>query len=60
MQGFRRYAGQAGSAIVTVARSFDPIIRFGGDEYVCGLGATDLAEASRRFEARKIERLAGR
>ncbi|HUQ44777.1 MAG TPA: diguanylate cyclase [Candidatus Limnocylindria bacterium] len=32
-------------------RSFDPIIRYGGDEFVCGLGGTDLAEATRRFDA---------
>ncbi len=32
-------------------RSFDPIIRYGGDEFVCGLGGTDLAEAQRRFDA---------
>jgi diguanylate cyclase (GGDEF)-like protein len=32
-------------------RSFDPIVRYGGDEFVCGLGGTDLAEAGRRFEA---------
>ena len=31
-------------------RSFDPIIRHGGDEFVCGLGGTDLAEAERRFD----------
>ena len=31
-------------------RSFDPIIRWGGDEFVCGLGGTDLAEAARRFD----------
>ena len=31
-------------------RSFDPIIRYGGDEFVCGLGGTDLAEAKRRFD----------
>ena len=31
-------------------RSFDPIIRYGGDEFVCGLGGTDLAEAERRFD----------
>jgi diguanylate cyclase (GGDEF)-like protein len=30
-------------------RSFDPIIRYGGDEFVCGLGGTDLEEAERRF-----------
>ena len=32
-------------------RSFDPIIRYGGDEFVCGLSGTDLADARRRFEA---------
>ena len=32
-------------------RSFDPIIRYGGDEFVCGLIGTDLDEAERRFEA---------
>ncbi len=30
-------------------RSFDPIVRYGGDEFVCGLGGTDLTEAARRF-----------
>ena len=30
-------------------RSFDPIIRFGGDEFICGLSGTDVAEARRRF-----------
>jgi diguanylate cyclase (GGDEF)-like protein len=39
------------SAIRTRLRSFDPIIRYGGDEFVCGLGGTDLAEAKRRFES---------
>ncbi|MEO8229730.1 MAG: GGDEF domain-containing protein [Chloroflexota bacterium] len=32
-------------------RSFDPIIRYGGDEFVCGLSGTDMDEAERRFEA---------
>jgi diguanylate cyclase (GGDEF)-like protein len=31
-------------------RSFDPIIRYGGDEFVCGLSGTDLPEAERRFD----------
>lgn len=31
-------------------RSFDPIVRFGGDEFVCGLGGADLADVERRFE----------
>jgi diguanylate cyclase (GGDEF)-like protein len=30
-------------------RSFDPIIRYGGDEFVCGIGGTDIEEAKRRF-----------
>ena len=32
-------------------RSFDPIVRYGGDEFVCGLTGTDLADAERRFES---------
>lgn len=32
-------------------RSFDAIIRYGGDEFVCGLGGTDLEEARRRFDS---------
>ena len=36
-------------AIRARLRSFDPIVRHGGDEFVCGLGAVDLAEAQRRF-----------
>jgi diguanylate cyclase (GGDEF)-like protein len=38
-------------AIRTKLRSFDPIVRYGGDEFVCGLTGTDLADAERRFEA---------
>jgi diguanylate cyclase (GGDEF)-like protein len=37
--------------IRTRLRSFDPITRYGGDEFVCGLGGTDLEEAERRFES---------
>jgi diguanylate cyclase (GGDEF)-like protein len=33
--------------IRTNLRSFDPITRYGGDEFVCGLGGTDLAVAVR-------------
>jgi diguanylate cyclase (GGDEF)-like protein len=32
-------------------RSFDPVVRYGGDEFVCGIGGVDLGEAERRFEA---------
>ncbi len=38
-------------AIRTRLRSFDPIVRYGGDEFVCGLGGTDIIEARRRFES---------
>jgi diguanylate cyclase (GGDEF)-like protein len=37
--------------IRTRLRSFDPITRYGGDEFVCGLSGTDVEEAERRFEA---------
>ena len=37
--------------IRTRLRSFDPIIRYGGDEFICGLGGTDLAEAKARFDS---------
>jgi diguanylate cyclase (GGDEF)-like protein len=30
-------------------RSFDPIVRYGGDEFVCGLSGTDIVEAESRF-----------
>lgn len=32
-------------------RSFDPIVRYGGDEFVCGLGTIGTEEAERRFDA---------
>lgn len=38
-------------AIRTKLRSFDPVTRYGGDEFVCGLGGTDIDEAERRFES---------
>ena len=31
-------------------RSFDPVVRYGGDEFVCGLGGIDLDEVERRFD----------
>ena len=31
-------------------RSFDPVVRYGGDEFVCGLGGADLDEVERRFD----------
>ena len=32
-------------------RPFDPIVRYGGDEFVCGMGGVSLPLAARRFEA---------
>jgi diguanylate cyclase (GGDEF)-like protein len=31
-------------------RSYDPIVRFGGDEFVCGFSDFDLAGVNRRFD----------
>jgi diguanylate cyclase (GGDEF)-like protein len=39
------------TAMRTNLRSFDPIVRYGGDEFVCGLSGTDLAEAQDRFDS---------
>lgn len=36
-------------------RSFDPVVRYGGDEFVCGLGGVEVDEVGRRFEL--IDRL---
>ena len=38
------------SIMRTNLRSFDPIVRYGGDEFVCGLGAADVPDVERRFE----------
>ena len=32
-------------------RSYDPIVRYGGDEFVAGMGGSDLDEAERRFQS---------
>ena len=37
-------------AIRSKLRSYDPIVRFGGDEFVCALSDTDLGQARKRFE----------
>ena len=31
-------------------RSFDPVVRYGGDEFVCGMGGVELGDVERRFE----------
>jgi diguanylate cyclase (GGDEF)-like protein len=38
------------STMRTNLRSFDSIVRYGGDEFVCGLGAADIADVERRFD----------
>jgi diguanylate cyclase (GGDEF)-like protein len=38
-------------AIRAHLRSFDPVMRYGGDEFLCGMAGTDLAEAERRFDS---------
>ena len=54
-----RYGHAAGDRVLeTLARTlrsslraFDPIVRYGGDEFVCGLGGSSLGEVERRFAA---------
>jgi diguanylate cyclase (GGDEF)-like protein len=31
-------------------RSYDVVVRYGGDEFVCGIAATDLADTQHRFD----------
>jgi diguanylate cyclase (GGDEF)-like protein len=38
------------SALRTALRSYDPIVRLGGDEFLCGFTNTDLETARRRVE----------
>jgi diguanylate cyclase (GGDEF)-like protein len=38
------------STIRSKLRSYDPVVRFGGDEFVCTLAAADLDDARRRFD----------
>lgn len=41
----------ATASIQAELRSYDPVVRFGGDEFVCAIGGTDLESASERFDA---------
>lgn len=41
---------QVVDAIRGVVREYDLIVRYGGDEFICGLLDLDLAEAQRRFQ----------
>jgi diguanylate cyclase (GGDEF)-like protein len=38
------------TAIRSKMRSYEPIVRFGGDEFVCAIGGVDLAKAEERFK----------
>jgi diguanylate cyclase (GGDEF)-like protein len=42
---------EAVAAIRANIRSYEPIVRFGGDEFVCALSEIDLGEARERFSA---------
>jgi diguanylate cyclase (GGDEF)-like protein len=42
---------EAVAAIRANIRSYEPIVRFGGDEFVCALSKIDLGEARERFSA---------
>jgi len=37
-------------AIRSRLRSYDPVVRFGGDEFVCALSDTGMDQARRRFD----------
>jgi diguanylate cyclase (GGDEF)-like protein len=39
------------AALVDGLRSYDLVVRYGGDEFLCGLPGTDLDAAQRRFDA---------
>ena len=41
----------ATASIQAELRSYDPVVRFGGDEFVCAIGGTDVESAAERFEA---------
>jgi diguanylate cyclase (GGDEF)-like protein len=40
---------EVGTALRRGLRSYDIVVRYGGDEFVCGLPGSRLAEATRRF-----------
>jgi diguanylate cyclase (GGDEF)-like protein len=40
----------AGNALLNGLRSYDVVVRFGGDEFVCALPGTSAAEAAQRLE----------
>jgi diguanylate cyclase (GGDEF)-like protein len=44
---------QVVSAIRSNIRSYEPIVRYGGDEFVCAMSGLDVSQAERRFVAIK-------
>jgi diguanylate cyclase (GGDEF)-like protein len=42
------------ASIRSKLRSYDPIVRFGGDEFVCALSDADVGDATARFEQIQI------
>jgi diguanylate cyclase (GGDEF)-like protein len=40
-----------GRALRAAVRPYDPVVRYGGDEFICVLPGLDLEEAARRLEA---------
>ena len=41
------------SAIEADVRSYEPVVRYGGDEFVCAMSGVDVGQAERRFTAIK-------
>jgi diguanylate cyclase (GGDEF)-like protein len=45
-----RLLGRVATAIRQVVRDYDVVVRFGGDEFVCGALGLDVTEAQARFD----------
>ena len=43
------------SAMRNRLRSFDPVVRYGGDEFICALAGADPTEATARFDEIQAE-----
>jgi diguanylate cyclase (GGDEF)-like protein len=44
-----------GRALRSKMRAYEPIVRYGGDEFVCALADVDVAAAGRRFDEVRSE-----